>query len=337
MLGELCIKDSKGVRMGDSRCVSKNVMSRRIVVTLFRILLVFVLSGCAYLDRGQLSSTQPTSLVSSSTIRTKVVEVAFLLQDARTGIRDLALGTLKGLEPEFSVSTPNEVGAPSWRPGRDQFVYCEYVGFRSVLKLYDVSDRSSKTMIEDGRFNWLPVWSPDGSYIVYSTRDDISDEVGHARFRRLSLSSSVIEDLPGNSAIDYEQAKYGHTASELFALVKNGSTFEIWRLDLANNTDTRVLVDGEPFGFALSDDQQWVAYDSGGNLYTEPMDAAGVNARKIASDVMGYGWIPGRQQLVYAVRNGSGSQLFTASLPGGELSHLFDVEDWLVISLDIRR
>lgn len=299
---------------------------------------MWLLSGCALSDGEQLHSSQQATLVPGSTVKTKVVEVAFLLQDSQTGFRQLMLSTINGLERGFPVSTSNEVGAPSWRPGWDQFAYCEYEGLRCVLKIYDISDHSSKTILDDGLFNWLPVWSSDGKYIVLSTVDDINDDGEHARFRRLTLSSGSIEDIPGNPAIDYQRAQYGRTASELFATIKNGPTFEIWRLDLDHFTDSRVSVDGEPYGFSLSDDQRWVAYDSGGGaLYIESMGALGVNAREIASGVMGYGWIPGREQLVYAVRHGNGSRLFATSLLGGILSHLFDIEDWLVISLNIRR
>ena len=135
---------------------------RETVETICRILLVWLLSGCALSDGEQLHSSQQANLVPGSTVKTKVVEVAFLLQDSQTGFRQLMLSTINGLERGFPVSTSNEVGAPSWRPGWDQFAYCEYEGLRCVLKIYDISDHSSKTILDDGRFNeHLPRWPVD--------------------------------------------------------------------------------------------------------------------------------------------------------------------------------
>jgi len=103
-----------------------------------------------------------------------------------------------------------------------------------------------------------PVWSPDGSTIVFT-----SDRAGSADLFRVKPDGSELERLTDNPAYD-DQAAFSPDGKQLaFVSTRNGGISHLWTMDLASRRP-KALTSGAGGDFrpSWSSDGQWIAFSS---------------------------------------------------------------------------
>ena len=103
-----------------------------------------------------------------------------------------------------------------------------------------------------------PVWSPDGTFIVFT-----SDREGSADLFRVNPDGSGLERLTDHPAYD-DQAAFSPDSRQLaFVTTRAGGTADIWILDLQTRR-AKALTSGPGGDFrpAWSPDGRWIAFSS---------------------------------------------------------------------------
>ena len=106
-----------------------------------------------------------------------------------------------------------------------------------------------------------PVWSPDGSSIVFT-----SDRAGSADLFLVKPDGTGLERLTENSAYD-DQAAFSPDGKQLvFVSTREGGTSTLWIMEIATR-NVRRLTSGKSGDFrpSWSPDGKWIAFSSGRN------------------------------------------------------------------------
>ncbi len=109
-----------------------------------------------------------------------------------------------------------------------------------------------------GEIDYDPVWSPDGTSIVFT-----SDREGSAELFRVKPDGTGLERLTTNAAYD-DQAAFSPDGKQLvFVSTRGGGRANLWTLDLqARRAKALTTGTGGDFRPAWSPDGQWIAFSS---------------------------------------------------------------------------
>lgn len=120
---------------------------------------------------------------------------------------------------------------------------------------------AERLLLASPDLDYDPVWSPDGSFIVFT-----SDREGSADLFRVRPDGTGLERLTDSPAYD-DQAAFSPDGRQLvFVTTRSGGTADIWILDLQTRR-ARKLTSGPGGDFrpAWSPDGQWIAFSSDRN------------------------------------------------------------------------
>ena len=113
-------------------------------------------------------------------------------------------------------------------------------------------------LLTGSNVDYDPVWSPDGSSIVFT-----SDREGSADLFRVKPDGSALERLTDNPAYD-DQAAFSPDGKQLvFVSTRGDGTADLWTMDLASRR-AKALTSGAGGDFrpSWSPDGQWIAFSS---------------------------------------------------------------------------
>ena len=121
-----------------------------------------------------------------------------------------------------------------------------------------------RPLLIGSNIDYDPVWSPDGSTILFT-----SDREGSADLFRVNLDGTRLERLTDSPAYD-DQAAFSPDGKQLvFVTTRVDATADLWTMDLANRR-AKALTSGAGGDFrpSWSPDGQWIAFssDRGGKL-----------------------------------------------------------------------
>jgi Tol biopolymer transport system component len=127
----------------------------------------------------------------------------------------------------------------------------------------DGSDERPLLAVRDVDYD--PVWSPDGTAIVFT-----SDREGSADLFRVKPDGSALERLTDDPAYDDQAAFSPDGKSLVFVSSRKGGFAHLWTMDLQTRRTTALTAAGTYGDFrpAWSPDGKWIAFssDRGGNM-----------------------------------------------------------------------
>jgi TolB protein len=120
------------------------------------------------------------------------------------------------------------------------------------------ADGSSEQRLTEASFDYDPVWSPDGQWIVFTSERD-----GSADLYRMRPDGSGVERLTDDPAYD-DQAAFSPDGSRIaFVSTRADGKANLWILDVASRKVTPLTSGaGGDFRPAWSPDGQWIAFSS---------------------------------------------------------------------------
>jgi Tol biopolymer transport system component len=129
------------------------------------------------------------------------------------------------------------------------------------------ADGTGEQKLTQGYFDYNPVWSPDGQWIVFTSERD-----GSADLYRMHPDGSGLERLTDDPAYDDQAALSPDGSRIAFVTTRAGGRANLWTLDL-NTRQAMPLTSGSGGDFrpAWSPDGQWIAFSSDRG---SPMDFA---------------------------------------------------------------
>lgn len=147
--------------------------------------------------------------------------------------------------------------------------------------------------------NGIPVWSPDGKYLLFSTL--LGSKAGVGIFRKAANGAGGLEMLLPTDRPDREAWATDWSRDGRFVLfsrggLANGSNADIWMLPLTGERKPRLFLHAAATTFdgQFSPDGRWVAYttrESGRNeVYVVPFDASKLQSGVGAEGAPGGKW-----------------------------------------------
>ena len=180
-------------------------------------------------------------------------------------------------------------------------------GSRSDIWIYDLRRHGTARLTWDGNVNQLPVWTPDGRYIVFQDQEGLSwaraDGAGKPQplLRTKSTTVQMWSFAPDGKRLAYFE-------------LDPATAFHLWTVPL--ETDDRGLKAGQPEVFlqtssderhpAFSPDGRWLAYSS--------TESGGFQVYVRAFPDKGGKWQISTSGGVYPAWSRTGRQLFFESL-----------------------
>lgn len=264
-------------------------------------------------------------------------EYALLAMDPVSGAMEILAMDPHGTNVYQLTHSGNPKGGPQWKPTADELVYSEQVDGKFALMSIDLAGTRPLVLLADDSDNWGPVWTTNSESLLFISKSNMADDLERARIVKLSIADKAAVEFHSNSAIDFSSIAIETSGDVLFALARNGSTREVWSIDMQTGEETRLPILADPSEFAVSRDGAYFAFKEAGTLYwIDPSTQALEKGRKVANDVMGFAWGSIRGTMVYAVRSGNDSQLMLYSVEDDNSYPITLVESWLIVAIDIR-
>lgn len=177
------------------------------------------------------------------------------------GRNDLYVINADGTNQKRLTDTPEEEGIPAWSPRGDTIAISIPIDGDAEIFLLDVETGEVISQLTDneGVDDYMPAWSPDGSHIVYVSRDETegSDEI-----HIMTADGETDTQITDNAVEDYYPAWAPDGDTIVFVSARVGEqTLFIMDIDGSNQ---RQLTDGTDRDSrpAWSPDGSIIAYHS---------------------------------------------------------------------------
>jgi serine/threonine-protein kinase len=125
--------------------------------------------------------------------------------------------------------------------------------------VYDLERGASTRLTFDEGYDEVPIWSPDGTFVAFSSDRDGTPNI----YRKRSDGSGEVERLTESENAQYPSSWSPDGRYLLFTSIGGPGANDIWVLDLESGETSEYL--GTPFSEAeasFSPDGRWVAYQS---------------------------------------------------------------------------
>jgi PGF-pre-PGF domain-containing protein len=144
-----------------------------------------------------------------------------------------------------SISQQTQAGQPQvWSPDGSKIVYCSYEyrnndGIESGnYCIYSIKvDGTEKTQLTFDSYSSSPVFSPDGSKIVF-----VSDITGNKDIWVMDADGENKEQFTTDSARDYSP-EWSPDGTKIAFISEMSGTYDLWVMELKNQTEESLVVD----------------------------------------------------------------------------------------------
>jgi TolB protein len=192
----------------------------------------------------------------------------------------------------------------SWSAYREQVVLSVKNGKADDLLLIDINGQKQRWLVQDGRANRYPVWSPDGQWIVYVAQQQ-SDAYLY-RMDALSGESQLLAQLAGYA----RQATWSPDGQRLMLETWHDKQSQLHLFDLGGRTLQHLnQADSSDSHPSWSPDSQQIVFsssrDGDDDLYV--MDVGRGNRRRLTADGsrdMSPVWSPDGAQIAFVSNRG---------------------------------
>jgi serine/threonine-protein kinase len=173
--------------------------------------------------------------------------------------------------------------------------------------LYETSGTTAERRLTEGGNNRYPVWSRDGSYVLFQS----SREGGSAIFRQRADGSGDAEQLTKPAkGVEHIPEDWSPTEDRLVFSVISGSGVELWMFTLGDRAAARVgmLRSTTPFNAVFSPNGKWMAYTERANgVRTYLQSVTGSIRQQIGEDAetVHHPLFSGNRLLYFAGGNGA--------------------------------
>ena len=159
-------------------------------------------------------------------------------------VRVLALGVVVQTE-QFGADAPYTIAYASFAP------------LNSAVFIADANGSHARVLVEHPALDSNPTFSPDGRWVLFTSRRD-----GSAEIYRVHLDGTGLERLTNNSAFD-DQAVMSPDGNRVAFVSSRSGQADIWIVELRTKR-LRNLTNhpGGDYRPAWSPDEQWIAFTS---------------------------------------------------------------------------
>jgi Tol biopolymer transport system component len=224
---------------------------------------------------------------------------------------------------------------PNWSPGGHRIAYWSAIGTgqRDIWTI-PAGGGDAVPVTDDAHIDWNPVWSPDGSYLYFS-----SDRGGSMNLWRVPIEEESGEILgPFESVTTGASASHRHISfsrdSTRMAYVEHQQIRNIWKVAFDPETAT---VQGEPIPVTkgsrlhsfpeISLDGEWIAYSSLAGKQEDIfiLRPDGTDVRQLTDDIhidRFPRWWPNGEKIVFMSNRTGSYRTWTINPDGSGLQHI---------------
>ena len=261
---------------------------KRIIGTSVIIIVLFLLSGCAYYP--SISWSPDSKKVAYTTLRHG---------------KNFALWTANadGSDNRPIMVSENHILWPVWSPDGKRIAFKFGKDDSFNLWVMDADGSGKRQLTTDGKCDdSAPSWSPDGERIAYSSRKDIW--LSHlATKSKFKLTEKGKNSRPAYSP-DGKRIAYTSTIDIEAEEDENEAGENIWVMDEYGSNKIRLTTDGSEDwrSLAWSPDGKKIAYCPENDTWV--MNADGSNKIKLAEDTVFFTWSPAGRGIAFSTDTG---------------------------------
>ncbi len=214
--------------------------------------------------------------------------------------------------------------SPEWSPDGNSVAYVSYLTRAPGIRLVDLRSGKKRALVTDGTLNISPAFSPDGRRIAFArTVGDGNTEVFIA-----AADGSGVRRLTHSSGIDTNPA-WSPTGRQIAFTSNRGGSPQIYLMGTEGTDLRRITFEGDyNDGAAWSPDGSRIAHATrrGSGFDIAVTDLVTLESKVLVSGPGSHespSFSPDGRKIAFAwTRPGAGTQIYVASVEGGEVRQL---------------
>ncbi len=221
-----------------------------------------------------------------------------------------------GYNPQSLVISSEPLMSPTWHPRGNQIAYVTFEGFRSKIKIVNLSNGATKIVSSFKGINGAPSWSPDGNKMAL-----VLSKENVPKVYLLDLNANKLEQITFGPSIDTEPRWAPDGQSLIFTSSRGGGP-QIYSYELASSKIKRLTFEGNYNARAsfTPDGKKLIMVHRSPNsdfkiavqdLSTSNVDVLTASSMDESPSISANG-----QQIVYATRDGQKGILGEVSIDG---------------------